>query len=393
MLSVRRSTWAVVAALALVSTAPASVAPAKRAPSDVWRHTVAASGTDLFPTAAASAPDGSVWLAGTSSPAGAKGDPGTFWLWRVDRDGKRIFEGRIPNPAGEVRINPAYVYIPVLERTKNGLLLVVEFEPRRPTLVLMSERGEVQKTVELAPPGVPTQLRRAVAAGADEIWLLGQQWTDAFAVRVNGDGEISFSERYDLGAQDLFLDAVPVGGDLVVVANSGQYGMFATGPSKVSLHRLTDDGELDLRVGMPGRYGRIARGPGGSFAVAYDRSDTSAQDVWLDGFDPALRPTWSTPLVESRMGLEQFKLVRLPERGFLVVGAQDQRLWVSERGATGDEIWSHLDDRQTLWVSDPPLVSDQGAFVSFSVLDANLSYGLARQVGLLRVGLTPESNG
>jgi hypothetical protein len=218
-------------------------------------------------------------------------------------------------------------------------LLFLDLVENRPALLRLDPSGKVLLKKTLLSTTREVSVSRVVRLAASSFLLLGQESGDAVAVKVDAQGGVPWEKSFDRGKTDFFVDGAPLpDGGLALVGDSGQYDMFQAGPSTVWIGEYDATGAPKQEpTVLPGRYGSVANTTDGAYVVAFDKGDRGRQDIVLQGFARAAKPSWVVPIF-SGPGMQHFRVAAVAG-GFVVVGGKDSQPWVVGVSAPGKRTW------------------------------------------------------
>lgn len=300
-------------------------------------------GDDAGQALAWSSADGGLIVAGFSTPRDEAGVPGSFWLRRLDGSGEVRQTTRIPFGRGQGPVSRAHRYIGGLVILPGGdALVVVEMGQLRPVLVRVGTRGDVVFSKPLAEHS--TSIARLVPAEQGRYLLVGRQGQDAFAMKVDADGQAIWTRQFDRGENEGFTDAVPAENGGFVAVGSSRGDDPAKG-QRVWIVRANADGVRQTDATFAGREGALAKAPDGTLRVVYDaQTESFVHDVWLVELDAGLKTLAKTRLLDSDAGFPvRLGIVAHPRGGFLVAGAKGLGLWLQRVDSQGRPSWNWSD--------------------------------------------------
>ncbi len=292
--------------------------------------------------------DGSLVVAGISLPRAAPGQPGSYWLRRVDAQGRPGATLTIPFERGRGPTSRTHRYFGGLAPLPGGdVLTVIEMGPLRPVLVRVRPSGEIAWSKALAEHSMA--IARLVPAEPGRFLVAGLSGQDAFVAKLDEHGQVLWQQRFDRGQTESFSDVAPT-----------EYGGFvATGttsaddPSKgtrVWVLRGGADGLRQTDVAFDGRSPALCRAGGSRYLVVYDaQKDDFAHDVRLAVLDAGLRTLDDVTLLDKQAGFPvRLGIVASQRGGFLVGGARGLGLWLARLDAQLAVAWSWADSPQAV---------------------------------------------
>jgi hypothetical protein len=327
--------------LALAAPQPHDVAAL---PGLQWAPTIGAAGHDDSGQALAwNKADGSVVVAGISLPSGTTGQPGTYWLRRVDPQGRVATATAVPFERGRGPLSRTHRYFGGLAVLAGGdALAVIEMGPLRPVLVRATARGEIVFAKAIAEHS--TSIARLVAAESGRYLIAGFQGPDAFVAKLDEHGQILWQRRFDRGENEAFSDVVPTEYGGFVAAGTSALDDPTKG-TRVWVVRGGADGLRQADAVFEGRGPALAQAGAGRYALVYDtQKDAFAYDVHLAVLDSGLRTLSSTRLLDKQAGFPvRQSIVAHPRGGFLVGSARGLGLWLARLEAALAVAWTWAD--------------------------------------------------
>lgn len=258
----------VLAALILASCCGAALAQEVQ-----WQQAYGQEGRFYNPTAAASAPDGSFYIAGTATVPGLGGGGPEFWVWKIGADGNVIQQTPIAAGQQEDRINPSVEHIRDLVTTGNGAATIVEFVLGDPYYVAFDAETRVTRMQRLEfPQRTHIYVNRLLAREQGEMLAFGAADGKALAFRVSREGKVVWSKPEP--SADLFIDAVEqADGGFVAV------GYSKARQSEFLLTYFDVAGNIRKNVFLKGRRVSIAAADNGGAVIVYDRASGDDRDI------------------------------------------------------------------------------------------------------------------
>jgi len=287
---------------------------------------------------------GELIIAALSHSIGKSSSNHRFWLWTINKEGKRIREVEVKASQADEKV-PSYSDIKGLTILENGdVLLVVDFMPSRPSVVVVTKDGKQVLTKEIAGLERSISISKLIPTKDGNYLLIGyeDQELDLFAMKIDGTGKILWKKKWDMGKEEMFVDGLATeDSGFILVGNSGDLGkILMGGPLKVSVGKYTAHGDLITEKTFQGRYGSVARISGGSYVIAYDKSNSLSQDVWVKAFDVTLKELWQTQLIAEEQGIAHFTLAAVPSGGLLAVGWKAAWPYAARMDKKGNRLWT-----------------------------------------------------
>ncbi len=340
---------AAVASVSLLALAAPQPRDLAALPGLQWAPTIGEAGHDDSGQALAwNKADGSVVVAGISLPPGASGQPGAYWLRRVDAQGRVATATPVPFERGRGPLSRTHRYFGGLTVLAGGdVLAVIEMGPLRPVLVRATERGQIVFSKVIAEHS--TSIARLVAAEPGRYLMAGFQGPDAFVAKLDEHGQILWQRRFDRGENEAFTDVVPTAYGGFVAAGTSAIDDPTKG-TRVWVVRGGADGLRQADAVFEGRGAALAPAGDGRSVLVYDtQKDAFAYDVHLAVLDSGLRTVSSMRLLEQQAGFPVRQgIVAHPRGGFVVGGARGLGLWLARLDATLTVAWTWSDSPTTL---------------------------------------------
>lgn len=211
-----------------------------------------------------------------------------------------------------------------------------------PLLVKVTGSGQILfvKVIELKVSGSNLRIGKVVWVG-DHLFLVGHHSFDAYVARIEMSGAPAWERQINRGRMELFTDGIATDeGGIILAGNMGQYDMFRVGPSEVWLSRFSSSGVEMRQPGFIGRYGSFARAADGHYWLVYDKSNTSAQEIWVKVLTPDLKQASTSKVFSTKLGFTNFKITALPGGGCLVQGEENDHPYVSKLDPSGSVVTS-----------------------------------------------------
>lgn len=239
-----------------------------------WQYAYGPEGRNHHPTAIAGAPDGSLFVAGTSTAPGLGGIAPEFWLWKIDSSGKLVQHSSIAAGAQQDRINPSVSHIQDIVLREGGGALVVEFLLGDPYYVVFDANAQVLLTKRLEIPGRRRiYVHRVFTDNRGAVLAMGAADGRAFLMRIDAEGKVIWSDRPAVA--DFFMDgAMLADGSFVAV------GYRREKENQFTLTYFSADGTIGKNVSLKGRRASIAAGIN-SLVVVYDRATGDERDIHI----------------------------------------------------------------------------------------------------------------
>jgi hypothetical protein len=291
-----------------------------------WDFAFGNEGRNYNPTAIGGAPDGGLFVAGTSSAPGLSGMQPEFWLWKIDRSGKLVVQTPIAAGAAGERINPSALHVRDIATHAGGGAIIIEFRLGEPYFMAFDANARITAFAPLTiVDGAPASIHRLLPLSNAQFLGLGEADGRAVAVRIANNGEILWRKFVDEGVS-LFADGV-VNDDGTFVAVGYTVGKL----HEFSLTKFAADGTARDRVSLPGRKVSIA-GAADAVTLVYDRSGGILQDMRIatvvngavnaetkiETTDPSFMP----PYQIAAIGANRYLIAGTTENGIIALRYQ-----------------------------------------------------------------------
>lgn len=327
-----------------------------------------------------------------SSPYAQTSTSSHLWLWRIDRNGEKTAQTEIKNPftTGENHGSNVEIGIQSLVALDSGeALLIVEFDPARPSFVKIDKNGNQVITKRLVGPSRQLSLSKMIPAPEGQYLLLGHESLDALALRIDSMGNILWEKKDDRGRIDLFVDGIPTAdGGFLLVGNSGTYDANGAGPSIVWVGKYDGSGELRKEIVLKGRYGSVTRADASGYAMVYDKSSASSQDVWVQNLDLDLKLRWESQVLAVDSGSSTFKIAAVQDSRLIVSGAKYGRPYVVNMDAAGNILQTFYGEKMTISVTYDLVPSKNGFLIFSSIYSYDDKIRIHREVRLDRFSVS-----
>ena len=147
--------------------------------------------------------------------------------------------------------------------------------------LLLVDRSGTAQASKTFPLG-DMMVTKMIATPSEELVLVGHRQLDATAIKVDLSGRQLWEKTLDLGAMDMFVDAVPrEDGGVLLVANSGTYQHLFIGPSRVGIVGVDRSGVATTPRWQFGRFGSVVGDESGYFLLYDERSGDGQKLVLL----------------------------------------------------------------------------------------------------------------
>jgi hypothetical protein len=263
-------------------------------------------------------------------------------IWSFNQNGEKVSEFQISglNVDGSLT-KPDQLKFTGLSTFETGdMAAVLADELGHLFLVKMDAAANVvfAKNIEVKAKPHSLRVSKVIWAGDHtHLFLIGHEAFDAYVARVELTGAVAWEKKIDKGRMELFTDGIATDdGGIALVANSGQYDMFRVGPSEAWISRYSADGRETRQPGFIGRYGSLARTSDGNFWLVYDKSNSSAQEIWARVFSPDWKEVSASKIVSTKLGFSHFQVLALAAGGCLVQGQDDDRPYLAKLDPAGN---------------------------------------------------------
>ena len=384
---------AMIASSALVAANASQATTAASALRIVWNKSYGKTGAWSEFRAIAAAGSGEVWVAASERDAleHSASSVNRLLLWRIDAAGQLAGETEIKKTPTSKGTNTAAIRDVVALKGGEALLLV-DFEGGRPSVVRIDRTGRQTTTRQLAPSERALTLFKIVPATNGRFLLIGHEALNALAIEIDAAGTVLWERKQDRGRMEFLVDGLSTAeGGFVLVGNSGDYDVLRSGPSLVWVGRYDSGGQLETEITFPGRYGSIARASENGYAVVYDKSTSSDQEVHVKGLSADVKELWDASLLSAAKNSGEFRIVALSRGGFAVAGRKIGRPYLALIDGTGHPITNLEGEKadRSLDLGDIGLAYDVGAslFLASSHIDVRSKSDIRQTVRVRRVSM------
>ncbi len=206
-------------------------------------------------------------------------------------------------------------------------------------------------------------------------------------MKIKESGEILLEKKFDRGNKDMFVDGInSEDGGFILVENSSNDDSLKLGPSITKVGKYNMMIELQNEKTISGRYGSISKSGNGKYALIFDSSISTNQEVWAWLFDSEFKVLWKSKVFDTSFGVSNFQIAHVPSGGFLAVGSdrsQNFNLFISEIDHEGKNVSEILDPEKVS--SKYGLASHNGEFfIIYNAYKEIKNRRIAKKVGLLK---------
>lgn len=258
-----------------------------------------------------------------------------LWVWKVNPAGEKIIDLKLKNPADDAK---KYLNVEALAITANeDVILIAKMRGGRINLIKLNLSGDILFSKELK---ADRDISKIVPTADNKFLLIGHEKFNSLLMKIDANGEILWEKVNDRGKVDMFVDGILLeDGGFILIENSGKSAQFFLASSEMWIIKYDSKGEKITEKSFLGRHGSIARGKDGNYAIAYDKSGTAKQDIWVKSIDKDLNEKWNTNITSTDFGLESFRIGSLTNGDYIVTGPIMLRPWVSYIDAAGVKKW------------------------------------------------------
>ena len=262
----------------------------------------------------------------------------SVWMWTLNTIEGTISETKLKNDKNDsIKIFD----IQCLQNTDNGnLIAVITTGNEQSNLVSINHDGKVILIKKL---DMESKFSKILPTIDNNLILVGHKSLKSSVLKIDVNGNEIWSKVFDREKHESFVDGIPTSdGGFILIENSGKYEKFFMGESDLFVTKFDSNGnKVDERF-LPGRYGSIAQGKDGGFAVVYDKKADSSQDIWIQAYDKQMRPLWSHNITTAKLGLGKFKAAGLANGNYIVAGTVNGKPWVTYLDSNGTRKWDYL---------------------------------------------------
>lgn len=307
-------------------------------PTTLWENKFGDADYSYHNRAAVLSPiDSGLFIAGeyTSSARGVPTVTEGLWVWKVNPVGEKIIDLKLKNPADDAK---KYLNVEALTITDSeDIILIAKMGGGRINLIKLNSVGEIVLSKELKSE---RDISRIIHTAGNNFLLIGHDRFNSLLMKMDANGEVLWEKVADRGKDDMFVDGIVIeDGGFVLIENSGKSAQFYLASSEIWITKYDSKGEKISEISFQGRHGSISRGKDGSYAIVYDKSGTSKQDIWAKTIGTDLNEKWNVNIVSTEFGLESFKIGSLTNGDYIVTGPIMLRPWVSSIDSTGAKRW------------------------------------------------------
>lgn len=306
-----------------------------------------------------------------------------IWIWKLNTVDGTISETEfktIENKTTKI------VDIQSIQNMNNSnMIAVVTTENGQPLLVNISIDGEIKLITKLSRE---KSISKVIVTSDSKLILIGHQSLKSFATKINDAGIEEWSKVFDRGQNGVFIDGIATNdGGFILTENSGKFELFFIGESNLFVTKFDANGNKVDEKFFLGRYGYVAKGNTGTFAVVYDKKTDSSQEIWVQAYDNNLNPLWSQKITGTKFGLERFKIANLVNGNYVVAGSVNGKPWVTYLGSGGVKKWDYLSTYQDFENSIDIATNGNYAYLVSTVIRLNSDKALNNKIKLMKFKL------
>lgn len=258
-----------------------------------------------------------------------------LWIWKINPAGEKIIDVKLKNPVDDAK---KYLSVEAMAITANeDIILIAKMRGGRINLIKLNSIGAILLSKELKSE---RDISRIISTSDNNLLLIGHEKFNTLLMKIDANGEVLWEKVNDRGKDDMFVDGILTDdGGFILIENSGKSAQFFLASSEMWLTKYDSKGEKITEKSFLGRHGSIARGKDSNYAIAYDKSGTAKQDIWVKSIDRDLNEKWDANITSTEFGLESFKMGSLTNGDYIVTGPIFLRPWVSYIDSTGAKKW------------------------------------------------------
>jgi hypothetical protein len=224
-------------------------------------------------------------------------------------------------------------------------MLVVKSDSGRTLLIKQDEQGTISLTKDLALP-VSVIITRIVRDSGNNFLLVGYLDKDAFAMKIDPQGDELWRGTFDHGSSERFTSAIPCGdgGCVLIGFSSTSKGIPDPKVTEIWLLRCDGNGRKQSEKAFSGSLPDGCAIGNDTFAIVYYKAGVSDTGLWLEEMDGSLKSKWSKKVCSVEYPIVPFCIVSAAGR-FVVAGTRAVRFWMAGLDGEGKELWSFQDTR------------------------------------------------
>lgn len=362
MLSIIRSSWRrfsfssmhnlqMAALLALLAVASAEIVGEVQGNAVGLFATISDVALDLELIEGAVSNDGRrVSLVLAARPKGKLGAVPDLWLATVDDKGAvQKWRPLLPDLTAvggspDKRLALKRIVIGMSDRSPEQVIVAVNQAGRTPLLMAFRPGSPSDVTrLPVVVPGVEPEFQAVVETATGRLFAVGNVGPKFLSAEIRPDGT-TVAQRVLTTPAVVIEDVQPtLDGGLIVIGRQAAMSKEAASDDALPLWmgKFSSKGDFERETKLSGRSPSIASLSNGDFVVSLFQAQARTQDLEVRVLDRDLRQKWTKTVVTGQAPTAPaFQVAAMASGGFVVAGAKDRGLWVTEFGPKGEVIWT-----------------------------------------------------
>jgi hypothetical protein len=248
--------------------------------------------------------------------------PPNVLLWWGDQNGEKFRSAKIESASTNAELKLTLYSRPCVVALDNGDVLLLVHSQKGGTLLQRTD--SLGNAISVKRPALPPSVfvERIVPSGDGNFLVGGQDNNDAFAAKIDPQGNEIWENTYGRGERAHFTSILPTqDGGSVFVGNSTTTEGVTIKQSDVWALKCDSSGIKLAEDVFPGRNARAVKNNDGNCVIIYDtRTENDDNGVWVRALDAVMNELWSKQLLAPEPGTGDFYIAAEPKGGYVIAG-------------------------------------------------------------------------
>lgn len=317
-------------------------------PSIEWEHHFVEEGSPLNAVMTASPHNSNLLVCVKSNGSPQSHSLPSVLLWWVSQKGERIRSLEVTKNDPNTDLKLTLFSTPCAVALEDGGALVLTHSQKGGMwLVRLDQAGKTISVKQLPFPSY-VYIERIASTIDGNFLLIGSLNQDAFATKIDIQGNTIWENTYDYGRDEHFTSVLPAqDGGCVFVGNSVAPVRTVGGQSEVWAVKCDDLGKKQREKAFPGRNARAAKTQDGNYIIIYDTASDNDPGVWVRVLGADLNELWSKQVLAAEPRTSDFNIATVSNGDYVIAGMRKMTYFMAVLDQKGNQVWNFTDNRES----------------------------------------------
>ena len=307
-----------------------------------------------------------------------------IFIWKINSKGEKISDLNLKD--GKIG-NRSYVLerIQALFADSDDTVMIIA--KTNSTASLLIKANYAGKTIFARLIDSNINITKIIPVDDNCYIMIGERNGYPFVSKINSMGNELWNKSSNRNKYGSFVDGISTNdGCFILVENSGASSKIMKDTTAINVTKYDSNGVKQNEKSIAGRYGMVASGSNAVFAILYDKSNTYAQDIWVQAYDKDLTPVWGCNVASAILGADGFSIAAFASGDYLVAGTSPDtfKTLVVYIDSSGVKKWEYLSKTADYALGVGVTCADGGCYLIKSVTTSTTDDSEVKKVKVIK---------